>query len=280
MEDDVLDLGDLGDFFEKGYDVTSMSDTQWLFTATSGKFAGLTVELDGSGFTGTGDFPDAGTITHVIVTGPDGVISDTSDLSLPVATLLDESDHGHGGGQDDTVIGGDDDNDLHGHGGDDDLSGGGGDDHLAGGGGDDDLSGDDGDDHLAGGGGDDHLSGGDGNDKLVGQGGKDILHGDAGDDVLKGQGKGDLLDGGEGDDKLDGGGGNDVFVFGTAFGNDIIKRFDIGHDKIDLSATGLTFADLAITESHGDEVITTSQGTITIDKLTHGDHLSESDFLF
>jgi len=265
MAKNELDYDDLHDFFERGYDVSARSDTSWLFTSTE-RYVDWTVEFLGSGLTGAGDFPSGGTITRVIIKNPDGtVVDDVDGLSLSATGLGSGFELG----------------DDHGSGGDDDLFGDDGDDDINGKGGDDNLHGEDGDDHLHGKGGDDHLEGGSGDDKLVGSGGKDDLSGDSGNDVLKGQGKNDRLDGGEDDDLLVGGGGKDVYIFGPDFGHDTIKKFQKNKDVIDLKATGLKFTDLTIEKAHGDAIITTSEGTITIDKLQgHGKSLDADDFLF
>jgi Ca2+-binding RTX toxin-like protein len=246
-----LDYDDLHDFFERSYDVTSRSDGTWLFTSTSSRYPGYTVEFQGSGLTGTGIFPDGGTITRVIITGPGGVTDNVGGLSLRATDLAAGFDFGDHDGSDD-----------HGRGGDDHLSG------------------DDGNDHLRGKGGDDDLRGGGGDDRLSGNGGKDSLFGDDGNDKLSGHGRNDRLDGGADDDLLIGGGGKDVFVFTTGFGSDTIRRFDKGKDLIDLSATGLAFADLKITRAHGDTIVKTGEGTFTIDKVSGGKTVGEDDFLF
>ncbi len=271
-----LDFDDLHDFFERNYDVTSRSDGSWLFTSTSDRYDGWTVQFLGSGLTGTDIFPDAGTITRVIIKTPGGDVADDVDgLSLPATQLAAQFEFND-----------DEAGDDHGHGGDDDLAGDDGDDDLSGHGGDDHLDGENGDDHLHGNGGDDDLHGGAGDDKIVGNGGKDDLFGDEGNDHLKGQGNGDRLDGGADDDVLIGGGGQDVYVFARDFGDDVIKRFDHGKDKIDLSQiNGLTFQQLAIERAHGDTIITIDKGTvteatITIDKVTGGKTVDDSDFLF
>lgn len=304
-----LEFDDLHDFFERSYDVTTQSDTSWLFTSTSAKFAGYTVEFRGDGLIGTGLFPEGGTIARVIITGPEGVTDDVDGLALAATDLAAEFEIGddeEGGGDDkgddgdDDLTGDDGDDDLSGHGGDDDLLGGGGDDDLSGGGGDDDLSGDDGDDDLSGGGGDDELSGDDGSDDLrgaggdddlngglgddhlTGNGGKDDLSGDEGNDLLKGNGKGDDLDGGADDDLLIGGGGKDTYIFGLDFGDDVIKRFDAGKDKIDLIGLGIVDFDSEVDidkDDNGDTIVTTAEGTITIDKIAGGKTVDDSDFL-
>jgi Ca2+-binding RTX toxin-like protein len=286
MAKNELDYEDLHDFFERPYQVTERSDGSWLFTSTSDRYDGWTVELAGSGLSGMGIFPEAGTITSVIIKTPAGVVADNvGGLTLSATDLAAQfefSDHDgtddHGG--DDDLTGDDGNDDLSGHGGDDDLMGADGDDDLSGGGGDDHLSGDDGDDDLHGQGGDDDLGGGSGDDRLSGGGGKDDLSGEEGSDVLKGQGKNDKLDGGADDDLLIGGGGKDVYIFAPNFGDDTIKRFDHGKDKIDLRQTGLSFDDLDIAKDHSDTVITTPEGMITIDHVSGGKTVDDGDFLF
>jgi Ca2+-binding RTX toxin-like protein len=276
-----LDYDDLHDFFERSYDVTSRSDGSWLFTSTSERYDGYTVLFEGTGLVGSGIFPEAGTITRVLITAPGGDTDDETGLSLSAADLAAEFEFGdHDDDDDDSDDGGDDDDDLKGDDGDDDISGDDGDDDISGKGGDDHIDGDDGDDDLSGKGGDDDLDGGSGDDSLKGSGGKDDLSGDDGNDKLSGQGSNDRLDGGDDDDLLIGGGGKDVFVFTSGFGADTIKRFDKGKDVIDLSGTDLTFADLKIERAHGDTIITTSEGTITIDKVSGGKTVGEDDFLF
>ena len=69
------------------------------------------------------------------------------------------------------------------------------------------------------------------------------------------------------------------------FGDDMIKRFDAGKDKIDLSQTGLGIEDVEVGHDHGDTVITVNngvgvEGTITIDKVSGGKTVDDGDFLF
>ena len=300
MSEGVLDLEDLEDFFEEGFTVTSNSDTQWVFDATSGDFAGYTVTFNGTGLAGVDDFPDGGTISEIVITDSSGVVADITGLDLAVATLLDEFDLGgtddDGEDDGDDIFAGDDDDSLDGSDNDDHIDGGGGDDDVDGGDGDDDLNGDDGDDDLFGGSGDDDLSGDDGNDDLFGGTGNDDLFaglgadvlrgatgidrlfGGAGRDMLAGQDQKDVLNGGAGNDRLNGGTGNDRFVFADHFGSDLIIQFVAGHDKLDFRATGLGFDDLTIVAKNGDVVIACDEGRIVIDKLVGTLH--ESDFLF
>ncbi len=119
--------------------------------------------------------------------------------------------------------------------------GGAGDDFFIGRIGDDVIEGGSGNDLLRGGKGDDILLGGTGVDRLKGNIGNDILHGNDGSDFLKGQNGDDILLGGQGMDALRGGAGADTFVFtrvsdSTLTMNDRIMDFEVGIDKIDLSA--------------------------------------------
>ena len=65
----------------------------------------------------------------------------------------------------------------------------------------------------------------------------------------------DRLDGGTGNDTLTGGGGADVFDFNGAPGNDTIRDFVTGADKIDLSAYGITMAQVSSAASGANTVL-------------------------
>lgn len=147
------------------------------------------------------------------------------------------------GGAGDDALQGDSGNDvLDGGSGNDKLLGGEGDDSLSGGAGNDSLTGDNGNDALDGGAGDDTLNGGANDDSLVGGGGNDALSGDAGNDKLSGGAGDDILAGGAGKDSLYGGDGADMFVFkptDNKSGSDVIADFELGRDRIDVSAYNL-----------------------------------------
>lgn len=72
-----------------------------------------------------------------------------------------------------------------------------------------------------------------GNDVMVGNDDNNQLHGLAGDDIL--------IDG-PGSDQLWGGTGADVFIFTPDGQNDQIKDFEVGIDRIDLSALGRAYS--------------------------------------
>jgi len=80
----------------------------------------------------------------------------------------------------------------------------------------------------------------------------DTLTGDGNDNRLEGLAGRDTLTGGEGNDLLFGGADLDTFVFDTGnWGNDTIFDFDAnpGREKMDMSALGITFADLTIVDT-------------------------------
>ena len=104
--------------------------------------------------------------------------------------------------------------------------------------------------------------------------------------------------GGTGDDRLVGSAADDFMVgsvqfepgldadrfqFGALWGTDTIADFEDGIDLIDLSASGLTFANLTVGVEFGEAVISvTGQpgvGTITLSDVPQA-AITESDFAF
>lgn len=186
--------------------------------------------------------------------GNDELSGGAGDDSLDGGAGNDSLDGGSGndvlsGGMgDDKLMGGEGKDELSGGDGNDGLSGGAGSDVLDGGNGNDTLDGGSGDDKLAGGNGNDKLSGGSGNDALDGGAGSDTLDGGLGNDrlvggsgtdTLKGGSGDDVLIGGAGKDSLSGGAGNDTFVFlkeDSTSPGDVINDFEVGYDRIDVSA--------------------------------------------
>lgn len=178
--------------------------------------------------------------------------------------------------------------------------------HVDGSGFDDTITGDDfgndlfglaGNDTLSGGKGHDRLYGGDGDDVLYGGRGNDIVLGGAGNDRLFGQIDRDVLDGGSGDDELTGGNDVDYFSFTTegtvGFGNDIVREFQDGVDRLDVrdiySTTDATqrptsMSDFVVTTSaYGLKIKFEAGQVIYIDNSTNGMALADvtaDDFVF
>lgn len=159
---------------------------------------------------------DAG-IDIAYVTGSTGVSFRLADHTFEGAWGGDGNDRLDGSGLSDDlpIFGGKGNDTIIGGNGDDNLSGDAGHDLINGGAGDDRMFGGAGNDQLNGGTGDDLLSGNDGNDTLNGDGGDDLLMGGVGADVLNGNADDDRLDGGAGNDTLNGGSGDDVLIGGA-----------------------------------------------------------------
>jgi len=149
---------------------------------------------------------------------------------------------------------------------------------ITGGGGEDTIQGGDANDEIRGGQQKDTLEGGKGDDLLKGGNHNDSLIGGEGDDTLRGENTADTLNGGDGNDTLYGAGNNqsgdnnkwaDVFIVSP--GNDTIEDFVFGLHKLEDSddyfwdLTSAQFFDddetvkITVLNSDGDEV-----GTITI----------------
>ena len=91
----------------------------------------------------------------------------------------------------------------------------------------------------------------------------------------------DTIDGGTGNDRLIGSDGADIFRFSGNSGTDLIADFN-SNDKIDLSALGVSFADLNIQPFFGDTLITIDglpSVLIGLDGVLPGD-VTASDFIF
>ncbi len=137
--------------------------------------------------------------------------------------------------------------------------------------------------------GNDELNGLGNADRLEGLGGDDTLDGGAGDDTLDGGDGNDTLHGGDGDDRLDGGAGNDrmtggdgadTFILKAAGnGNDRITDFRPGWDRLAFEDGGIAFADLTITQSGKDTVVSWSGGQVTLAGVT-ASKVTEAAFSF
>ena len=87
---------------------------------------------------------------------------------------------------------------------------------------------------------------------VTGNDAENVLRGEGGADRIYGYQGSDIIVGGQGNDILYGGGSDgaeDVFVFELGDGSDVIYDFEIGVDRIDLSATGLLFEDIQLISS-------------------------------
>jgi Ca2+-binding RTX toxin-like protein len=209
------------------------------------------------------------------------------------------------GTEDDDILFGLAKNDvILGLGGSDEMYGGAGNDYLDGGTGYNFMHGDGGNDTLTL---KDSTNGGDafgdeGNDTLIGS---DMeftytsLNGGAGNDTLRagtgyytsmnGDIGNDVLVAGIGWDQMSGGSGADLFVMGSTWNTegfaDAIYDFEDGIDRIDLRGSGLTFADLTITDAeHGyTTLITSSAGQLEVSfnpfESIPG-RITEADFIF
>ena len=125
----------------------------------------------------------------------------------------------------------------------------------------------------------DNLAGTDAVDRLQGLGGDDTLDGAGGNDWLDGGAGNDLILDGAGKDNLKGGTGADIFQMSADGQADGIKDFELGQDRIDVSAWGVRALDELDVSTHfsgklvlrhGDEVLTLRSGgePLTVETLT------------
>ena len=227
----------------RNYDpFTRLSGSGWTFPEV-GVFYG-DYDLTATLTEGDGQPP-----TGVEVIGTDGADRLFGTDGNDTITALADGDEVFGGAGDDAVDGGSESDRRFGGAGNDTINGGSEADRLAGNEGDDVLIGGSGDDKLFAGAGSDILAGGSGKDRLFGDEDRDILIGDSGNDFLAGEAGNDVLMGVTGRDVLVGGEGADLFVFGVGDGNDLIRDFEVGVDKIGLVDGELTFSDITITQS-------------------------------
>jgi Ca2+-binding RTX toxin-like protein len=114
----------------------------------------------------------------------------------------------------------------------------------------------------------------------------DTISGDSGSNIIDGQGGNDRIDGKAGNDQLTGGVGDDTFVFGPAFGKDVITDFIAGQgtiDKMEFDHTIFANAGAVIAASAqvGADVVITfdANDSITLKNVTLG-ILHADDFIF
>ena len=136
-----------------------------------------------------------------------------------------------------------------------------GNDSVFGGDKDDNMYGDKGNDKIFGQNGNDNLWGGANKDMLEGGNGHDVLYGQDGDDLLKG-GKGkDYLKAGEGRDTMVGGKGRDTFELSSS--KDIITDFDLDGGETIRVSEGQFGANLRINQQGNDVRIRGNDGLDT-----------------
>jgi len=96
---------------------------------------------------------------------------------------------------------------------------------------------------------------------VLGNSADNVLRGGGGSDTLKGNGGNDRLEGGADFDKLTGGAGADVFVFTVGGGGDVVYDFQVGTDKLDVTAFG---GYDSIVQNGADTLITFAAGTTVL----------------
>lgn len=191
--------------------------------------------------------------------------------------FISVADNARGTGGEDELLGTRGKDRLNAGNGNDSVLGFNGSDRLIGGKGNDFLLGGGGDDSIKGGGGRDVADGEKGNDVIKGGGGNDTLSGGAGKDNLNGGGGNDEVDGGRGSDVMRGGGGRDTFVLSQGAGEDTIRDFKNGQDK--LRITGISFADLSIEAQGDDTLISTGSDSLAILNNVRARTITQADFV-
>jgi len=115
---------------------------------------------------------------------------------------------------------------------------------------------------------------------LQGNNGNDMLTGGTVADILIGGNGNDTLEGGLGNDLMRGNNGNDTFVFDTGWGDDRIYNFEDGADMLDMSALGITFADLTISASGSLNTLVEYMGNSILLTGVNVADIDAADFIF
>ncbi|MCV6584029.1 MAG: CHRD domain-containing protein [Marinibacterium sp.] len=99
-------------------------------------------------------------------------------------------------------------------------------------------------------------------------------------DVIIGSGQDNTLNGKGGDDLLTGGDGADIFAFDGVFGNDTVRDFESGSDRLDFSDFGPDFAENLVVSQDGDDALLTfsSDASVRLEGVNAND-LTEDDFI-
>jgi Ca2+-binding RTX toxin-like protein len=266
-------------FLSGGANITgTLTNADFIFADSLGSAAGDTITGDNSG---------------EILTGLAGNDSLTGGSGADTLWGGDDDDELIGNAGNDSLWGQDGDDDITAGDADDTVFGGAGNDTIDGGSDDDLIFGEDGDDDISGAVGDDTVFGGDGQDTLRGNSGNDMLYGGDDNDTLESHAGNDRLDGGSGDDRINGaadqdtltgGDDNDTFLFSDLTHSvdgleDLITDFSRTDDIIDLSALGLVFGDLTISDD-GSVTLVQDNGSTFAFELTGVIALDATDFTF
>ncbi len=120
------------------------------------------------------------------------------------------------------------------------------------------------------------------NNVVTGNSGNNSLYGKDGADTLSGAAGNDLLNGGNGNDTLYGNSGSDTFRFDAiGFGNDKVKDFADGVDKLSFAKTlADSFSDFHITGNGTTSVLVALGDDSILLSATANITLSAADFLF
>ena len=118
-----------------------------------------------------------------------------------------------------------------------------------------------------------------GNDLFNAGGGNDLLRGGAGDDSLHGGAGRDRLLGEAGNDALTGGTGADQFTFAPRGGDDIIRDFTDGQDRIRITGGASSMADLSLSQQGRDTLIEFADTTVLVSRTALA-NLTTADFIF
>ena len=172
-----------------------------------------------------------------------------------------------GGNNNDTIYGSLGNDYINGNQDNDSVYGGNGDDIVRGGKQSDGVFGEDGNDFVAGDLDDDQVYGGNGNDTLRGGKDNDALFGESGNDIIYGD---------KGDDILWGGEGSDTFVFNSTSGQDTIKDYFLGTDRIHISHDIFTSAAQAVSAFNNSVLDLGNNNYVTLENVIS---LSENDII-
>lgn len=112
------------------------------------------------------------------------------------------------------------------------------------------------------------FTGTDNADTLTGTAGEDTIYGGKANDRLSGGAGHDWLQGDRGNDILTGGAGRDSFVFGKAFGDDVVTDFDKSQDRLVL-LDGAAVKNVSTQDANGDsiadtKIVFTTGGSMTL----------------